>query len=126
MANASFKRPDDSIIDMIKRSGSMDTNTRETAQAESFEAVRVNYEDDYVLLEDLDLSIHLVKESEVISKDSRSHAKFIHGIKLLMAKNYIDNLSEEVKKGMREKAEQGHFPGKAPLGPFYEIETSSE
>lgn len=71
---------------------------------------------DYVLLEQLDLEIHLVKEGEVISKDSRSHAKFIHGIKLLMAKNYIDNLSEEVKKGMREKAEQGEFPGKAPLG----------
>lgn len=71
---------------------------------------------DYVLLEQLDLEIHLVKEGEVISKDSRSHAKFIHGIKLLMAKNYIDNLSEEVKKGMREKAEQGEWPHRAPLG----------
>ncbi len=56
---------------------------------------------DYVELdfEALDLKIHLVKENEVLSKDSRSHQKFIHGIKLLMAKNYIDNLSEEVKKG---------------------------
>src|SRR5918999_446305 len=63
---------------------------------------------DYVTLEDLDLVVHLVKESEVLSKDSRSHTKFIHGIKVLMAKNYIDNLSEETKKGMREKAEQGH------------------
>lgn len=71
---------------------------------------------DYVLLEELDLEIHLIKENEVISKDSRSHAKFIHGIKVLLAKNYIDNLSEEVRKGMREKAEQGEFPGKAPLG----------
>ena len=71
---------------------------------------------DYVLLEELDLEIHLIKENEIISKDSRSHAKFIHGIKVLLAKNYIDNLSEEVKKGMREKAEQGHFPGKAPFG----------
>ena len=33
-----------------------------------------------------------------------------------MAKNYIDNLSEEVKKGMLEKAEQGGFPGKVPVG----------
>ncbi len=71
---------------------------------------------DYVLLEELDREIHLVKENEVISKDSRSHAKFVHGIKVLLAKNYIDNLSEEVKKGMLEKAEQGEFPGKAPLG----------
>ena len=52
----------------------------------------------------------------MLSKDSRSHTKFIHGIKVLMAKNYIDNLSEETKKGMREKAEQGHYPSFAPLG----------
>ena len=71
---------------------------------------------DYVLLEELNLEIHLVKEGEIISQESKSHAKFIHGIKLLMAKNYIDNLSEEVKKGMREKAEQGEWPGQAPLG----------
>ena len=31
----------------------------------------------------------------------------MHGIKVLMAKNYIDNLSEEARKGMNEKAEQG-------------------
>ena len=78
---------------------------------------------DYVLLEDIDLEIHLVKEGEVISKDSKSHAKFIHGVKLLMAKNYIDNLSEEVKKGMREKAEQGEWPNKAPLGYLNNKET---
>ena len=33
----------------------------------------------------------------------------MHGIKVLMAKNYIDNLSEEARKGMQEKAEQGHL-----------------
>ncbi len=31
----------------------------------------------------------------------------MHGIKVLMAKNYIDNLSEETRKGMTEKAAQG-------------------
>jgi len=40
----------------------------------------------------------------------------MHGIKVLMAKNYIDNLSEETKKGMLEKAEQGIYPSNAPLG----------
>lgn len=40
----------------------------------------------------------------------------MHGIKVLMAKNYVDNLGEEVKKGMREKAEQGHWPSMAPIG----------
>jgi site-specific DNA recombinase len=33
-----------------------------------------------------------------------------------MAKNYIDNLSEEIKKGMLEKAEQSIYPSCAPLG----------
>ena len=33
-----------------------------------------------------------------------------------MAKNYIDNLSEEARKGMLEKAEQGTWPSSAPIG----------
>jgi hypothetical protein len=69
-----------------------------------------------VTLEELGVVVHLVKEHEILSKDSRSHAKFIHGIKVLMAKNYINNLSEEVKKGHLEKARQGGYPAKAPLG----------
>ncbi|HLH43215.1 MAG TPA: recombinase family protein [Bryobacteraceae bacterium] len=71
---------------------------------------------DWVTLDELDLEIHLVKENIVISQDSRSSEKFMHGIKVLMAKNYIDNLSEETKKGMFEKARQGIWPSYAPLG----------
>lgn len=75
---------------------------------------------DYALLERLigysDVKIHLVKENVTLSKDSRSNEKFIFGIKALMAKNYIDNLSEEVKKGMIEKAAQGTYPSMAPYG----------
>ena len=33
----------------------------------------------------------------------------MHGIKVLMAKNFIDNLREETRKGMIEKAEQGMY-----------------
>ena len=33
-----------------------------------------------------------------------------------MAENYIDNLSEEVRKGMLEKAAQGTYPSLAPYG----------
>jgi site-specific DNA recombinase len=71
---------------------------------------------DYVTIDDLDLTLVFVKEGSVLNKHSRSHEKFIHGIKVLMAKNYIDNLSEETRKGLREKAEEGEFPGTAPLG----------
>ena len=71
---------------------------------------------DWVTVDELTLTVHFVKENAVISKDSRSSEKFLHGIKVLMAKNYVDNLSEEVKKGLREKAEQGHWPSAAPVG----------
>jgi site-specific DNA recombinase len=72
---------------------------------------------DYVTLDEIkDLEIHFVKEGAILSPDSRSSEKFIHGIKVLMAKNFIDNLSEETRKGMTEKAEQGMWPSYAPIG----------
>jgi len=71
---------------------------------------------DWVILDELDPEIHFVKENVILSQESRSSEKFMHGIKVLMAKNYIDNLSEETKKGMVEKAEQGLYPSFAPLG----------
>ena len=71
---------------------------------------------DYVTIDDLDLEIHFAKENVVLTKDSRSSEKFMHGIKVLMAKNYIDNLSEEVRKGLRTKAAQRLWPSFAPLG----------
>jgi site-specific DNA recombinase len=71
---------------------------------------------DWVTMDDLDVEMHFSKEGLVLSRDSRSSEKFMHGIKVLMAKNYIDNLSEEARKGMQEKAEQGIWPTKTPLG----------
>jgi site-specific DNA recombinase len=71
---------------------------------------------DWVTIDELELEIHFPKEGVVLSRGSRSSEKFMHGIKVLMAKNYIDNLSEEARKGMQEKAEQGIWPTKSPLG----------
>jgi len=71
---------------------------------------------DYVTLEDLEVEIHLPKEGQVISKESKSQAKLVHGIQVVIARNYIENLREEVRKGMREKAEQGVYPSRPPLG----------
>jgi DNA invertase Pin-like site-specific DNA recombinase len=71
---------------------------------------------DWITLDELDVAVHFVKEGAIVSKESRSSDKFMHGIKVLMAKNYVDNLSEEVRKGLREKAEQGHWPGVAHVG----------
>jgi hypothetical protein len=44
-----------------------------------------------------------------------SFVRKVHAlIKVLMAKNDIDNLGEEVRKGMIEKARQCHWPTVAP------------
>jgi site-specific DNA recombinase len=69
-----------------------------------------------VIIDELGLQVRLVKENAIISPTSRSSEKLMHGLKVLIAKNFLDNLSEETSKGMREKAEQGHWPSYAPLG----------
>ena len=68
------------------------------------------------LIEESNVSLHLVKEGTVLSRDSRSSEKFIYEIRSVMAKHYSDNLSEEVRKGMGTKASMGIFPSLAPLG----------
>ncbi len=71
---------------------------------------------DWVTLDDLGIEIHFIKENVIFSNESKSMEKFFHGIKVLMAKNYIDNLSEETKKGQIQKAEDGLYPSRAPIG----------
>jgi len=73
---------------------------------------------DYATLDvnDWGLTIHLVKEGEVLSPDSKSSQQFVHGIKVLMARNYSQNLGEETIKGMTEKARAGIYPSYAPVG----------
>lgn len=68
------------------------------------------------LIERRGVEIHLVKEACVIGRNSRSQDKFMHDIHVAVAKHCVENLKEEVKKGMREKAEQGIYPGRAPIG----------
>ncbi|KAB0670085.1 recombinase family protein [Oryzomonas sagensis] len=71
---------------------------------------------DWSTLDGLHAEIHLVKENCVLSDDSRSAEKLMHGIRVVMAKNYVENLSEETRKGMLEKAQQGLWPSFAPFG----------
>lgn len=51
-----------------------------------------------------------MKEGRVIGPDSRSSDQLMHGINVLMARNYILNLGEEARKGMLEKARAGTYP----------------
>jgi DNA invertase Pin-like site-specific DNA recombinase len=71
---------------------------------------------DYATIDELDVAVHFVKENEIISRSSRSNEQFVHGIKVLMARNYSLNLGEETVKGMTEKARAGIYPSCAPVG----------
>lgn len=71
---------------------------------------------DYGLIDENKFEIHFVKEHEILGENASSHQKFVHGLKVLMAKNFIDNLREETKKGLRERAAEGLFPNRAPYG----------
>ena len=82
-----------------------------------FPTVQMSFRDYATLdVKDWDLAIHLVKEGEILSPDSRSSQQFVHGIKVLMARNHSLNLGEETLKGMTEKARAGIYPSYAPVG----------
>ena len=68
------------------------------------------------LNENQERQVHFVKENCVLDKNSKSNEKFIWNIKVSTSQYYIDNLSEEVKKGLKEKAEQGWYPGSHKKG----------
>src|SRR3984893_1937872 len=59
---------------------------------------------DWVTMDDLDVEMHFPKEGVVLSRESRSSEKFMHGIKVLMAKNYID---KSVRGGPQGHAGKG-------------------
>lgn len=66
--------------------------------------------------DDDEKQVYFVKENFILNRNSKSNDKFIWGIKVTTAQYYLDNLSEEVKKGQKEKIRQGGFPSKAPYG----------
>ena len=71
---------------------------------------------DAAAVDALGVDVHFVKEATILSKHSGASTKLTQGMKMLVAKHYTDNLSEEVKKGLRTKASQGMWPSYAPLG----------
>jgi site-specific DNA recombinase len=75
---------------------------------------------DYTFIEDLTeqqgVTVHLVKENTAIGKESKSSEKLMYGMRTLLAKNFIDNLKEEVQKGFQVKLSHGEYPRQAPIG----------
>jgi len=55
--------------------------------------------------------------------DNTAQGKFMLSIVFGQSKYYIDNLSENIRRGMREKLRRGVWPGYAPLGILMIIKT---
>ena len=69
------------------------------------------------LEENAERQIHFVKQNLIIHANSKSDEKFRWDIEVVLARKYINNLSEEVKKGQKEKLAQGWSPqGNPPIG----------
>lgn len=63
-----------------------------------------------------DKEIHFVKENFVVSKNTRAHENLVWDMKVAIARFYTNNLSEEVRKGQKEKIASGWLPTTPPLG----------
>ncbi len=55
--------------------------------------------------------------------DNTPQGKFMLNIAFGQSKYYIDNLSENVKRGIRQKLRRGEFPGLAPVGYLNDLKT---
>lgn len=66
--------------------------------------------------EDERRQVHFVKENFIAGKNTRAHENLVWNMKVSISRFYTDNLSEEVRKGQKEKIAQGWLPTKPPLG----------
>src|SRR3989344_3156999 len=71
------------------------------------DAVRL---DDW-LREDPERQIHFVKQNLIVHKNAKSYEVLQWDMYLIIAKQYVNNLKEEVAKGCLAKAEEGYYPG---------------
>ena len=83
---------------------------------EKTDRITRNFKDVVDLDEVEGLELHFVKEGSIISEKSKSQDKMIYGLRVVLSKQYIDNLKEEVEKGILAKIEDGVYPSIAPVG----------
>ncbi len=86
-----------------------------TVLCEKTDRLHRNIRDEAILWE-IDPHIHLVLEGTVLGPDAPSHVRMMQRIRGAIAEQYSNNLSEEVRKGYKEKLKEGLWPGKAFIG----------
>lgn len=60
--------------------------------------------------------VHFVKEGFILNQNTKAHENLVWDMKVAIARFYTNNLSEEVRKGQKEKLAQGWLPRRAMLG----------
>ncbi|OGZ67842.1 MAG: hypothetical protein A3D44_02910 [Candidatus Staskawiczbacteria bacterium RIFCSPHIGHO2_02_FULL_42_22] len=60
--------------------------------------------------------VHFIKENFIVNKNTKAHENLVWDMKVAIARFYTKNLSEEVRKGQKEKLAQGGYPSQAKLG----------
>jgi len=66
--------------------------------------------------EDSNHEVHFVKNTFVLNQESRASDKFVWNIHVSQAQYNIENLSEEVRKGQKEKLAEGWYPSNPVIG----------
>lgn len=101
------------MVEFVKK------NDVKTVVLEKIDRAARNFKDVvtiYDLMEYHDVTFHFVRENIELNKNSTSNEKLQFDIQAVMAKNYVNNLKDEVKKGFEGKVQSGGWPSKAPLG----------
>lgn len=70
---------------------------------------------DALMRDDL-LEIHFVREGNVLDRDATSSQKLMWNMGVVMAQSYTDQLSDNVKRSIKQKIKKGQWIAKAPMG----------
>lgn len=62
------------------------------------------------------LEIHFIRENLIIHKDSSSSELQRWDMAVMFARNYVLQISDNVKRSFNEKVRKGEYPGHAPFG----------
>ena len=62
------------------------------------------------------LEVHFVKDGFFINKDATGNQMFMWEAKVFLAKQYLNRLSDDVKRSMWQKFDNHEWAGKAPIG----------
>ncbi len=76
--------------------------------------------------------IYLLDQARLVSLkfptfwfENTSQGKFMLSMAFSQSKYYVDNLSDNTKRGLRQKVRRGEFPSKAPVGYINDVRTKS-